>query len=119
MVGFYERESGRPSMTWPESGDEALCSGWIDGVRRRIDDESYSIRFTPRRQSSIRSKVNVEKIAALKRRFGVECHRTARGYEAGSSLRSDRAQQIPNARTIARENSAWNSGSCARPSRRK
>ncbi len=49
LVGFYKVGSGRPSMTWPESVDEAICYGWIDGVRRRLDDESYTIRFSPRR----------------------------------------------------------------------
>jgi uncharacterized protein YdeI (YjbR/CyaY-like superfamily) len=67
LVGFYKRVSGRPSMTWPESVDEALCFGWIDGVRRRIDDERYSIRFTPRRRGSIWSAVNIARVAALRR----------------------------------------------------
>jgi uncharacterized protein YdeI (YjbR/CyaY-like superfamily) len=65
LVGFYKKSSGRPSITWPESVDEALCAGWIDGVRRRIDDESYSIRFTPRRKGSIWSKINTRRVAAL------------------------------------------------------
>jgi uncharacterized protein YdeI (YjbR/CyaY-like superfamily) len=65
VVGFYKRATGRPSMTWPESVDEALCFGWIDGIRRRIDDERYCIRFTPRRQDSIWSVVNTRRVAAL------------------------------------------------------
>jgi uncharacterized protein YdeI (YjbR/CyaY-like superfamily) len=65
LVGFYKKGSGRPSMTWPESVDEALCFGWIDGVRRSIDDESYSIRFTPRKRGSIWSAVNLRKIQEL------------------------------------------------------
>ncbi len=65
LVGFHERDSGRDSMTWPESVAEALCVGWIDGVRRRIDDDSYSIRFTPRKQASIWSAVNVTKMQEL------------------------------------------------------
>ena len=65
LVGFYKKGSGRPSITWPESVDEALCFGWIDGVRRTIDDESYSIRFTPRRARSIWSNVNVNRVAEL------------------------------------------------------
>lgn len=65
LVGFYKRGSGRPSMTWPESVDQALCFGWIDGVRRRIDDESYSIRFSPRKPRSIWSVVNVNRVAEL------------------------------------------------------
>jgi uncharacterized protein YdeI (YjbR/CyaY-like superfamily) len=65
LVGFYKKGSGRPSITWPESVDEALCFGWIDGVRRTIDDESYSIRFTPRRPRSIWSLVNVKRAEEL------------------------------------------------------
>lgn len=65
LVGFYKKESGKPSITWPESVDEALCFGWIDGVRRRIDDIRYSIRFTPRRRGSIWSNVNTRRVAEL------------------------------------------------------
>jgi uncharacterized protein YdeI (YjbR/CyaY-like superfamily) len=67
LVGFHKRDSGKPSITWPESVDEALCFGWIDGVRRRIDEVSYSIRFTPRREESIWSTVNTKRIAELTR----------------------------------------------------
>ncbi|WP_101926890.1 MULTISPECIES: YdeI/OmpD-associated family protein [Luteimonas] len=65
IVGFHKVGSGRPSMTWPDSVDEALCYGWIDGVRKRIDDASYQIRFTPRRRGSIWSRVNLAKVEAL------------------------------------------------------
>jgi uncharacterized protein YdeI (YjbR/CyaY-like superfamily) len=65
LVGFYKVDSGKPSMTWPESVDAALCFGWIDGVRRRIDDASYSIRFTPRKARSIWSVVNINRIEEL------------------------------------------------------
>ncbi len=64
-VGFWKVGSGKPSITWPQSVDEALCFGWIDGVRHRIDDESYRIRFTPRRPSSAWSRVNVSRFAEL------------------------------------------------------
>ena len=65
VVGFWKKGTGKPSMTWSESVDEALCFGWIDGVRRGIDDDSYSIRFTPRKPTSTWSAVNVAKMAAL------------------------------------------------------
>lgn len=65
VVGYYKKETGRASMTWSESVDQALCFGWIDGVRRRIDDVSYSIRFTPRKPTSIWSQVNIDKVAKL------------------------------------------------------
>ncbi|MEP7055884.1 MAG: YdeI/OmpD-associated family protein [Actinomycetota bacterium] len=64
-VGFYKTGTGRPSMTWPQSVDEALCYGWIDGVRRRIDETSYQIRFTPRKRRSTWSAVNVRRITEL------------------------------------------------------
>lgn len=65
IVGFRKKHTGRPSMTWPESVAEALCFGWIDGIRRRVDDESYTIRFTPRRKGSVWSAVNVKMTAEL------------------------------------------------------
>jgi uncharacterized protein YdeI (YjbR/CyaY-like superfamily) len=65
LVGFWKVGSGSPSMSWPESVDAALCFGWIDGVRRRRDHVSYTIRFTPRRPGSIWSAVNVAKVEAL------------------------------------------------------
>ena len=65
LVGFYKKGTGKPSLTWPESVDEALCFGWIDGVRRRVDDERYTIRFTPRRPTSIWSAVNIKRVAEL------------------------------------------------------
>jgi uncharacterized protein YdeI (YjbR/CyaY-like superfamily) len=68
LVGFYKKGSGKPSMTWPESVEQALCFGWIDGVRRGVDDESYTIRFTPRKPTSTWSRVNLEKVEELKRR---------------------------------------------------
>lgn len=67
LVGFHKVGSGQPGMTWPESVDEALCVGWIDGVRRRIDDQRYSIRFTPRRANSTWSAVNIARYAVLLR----------------------------------------------------
>ena len=65
LVGFYKVGSGIPSMTWSESVDEALCFGWIDGVRKSIDNDSYQIRFTPRKPSSSWSAVNLKKIEEL------------------------------------------------------
>jgi uncharacterized protein YdeI (YjbR/CyaY-like superfamily) len=65
LVGFYTTKSGKPSITWPQSVDQALCFGWIDGVRKNINEDSYSIRFTPRKPKSIWSAVNIKKIAEL------------------------------------------------------
>lgn len=68
LVGFYKKGSRKPSITWPESVDEALCFGWIDGIRRSIDEESYTVRFTPRKPGSIWSAVNIKKIGELKKK---------------------------------------------------
>jgi len=65
VVGFHKAHTGKPSLTWPESVDEALCFGWIDGVRHRVDDDRYTIRFTPRRRNSLWSFVNVRRVKAL------------------------------------------------------
>jgi uncharacterized protein YdeI (YjbR/CyaY-like superfamily) len=64
-IGFYRKASGRPSITWPESVDEALCVGWIDGLRKTIDAESYKIRFTPRQKESNWSAVNIGRVKEL------------------------------------------------------
>ncbi len=65
-VGYYKVHTGKPSVTWSESVDEAICFGWIDGIRKSIDEESYCIRFTPRRKKSIWSAVNLQKVEKLK-----------------------------------------------------
>lgn len=65
IVGFYKVNSGKPSMSWSQSVDQALCFGWIDGVRKFIDNESYCIRFTPRRSTSNWSAINIKKIEEL------------------------------------------------------
>jgi uncharacterized protein YdeI (YjbR/CyaY-like superfamily) len=66
-VGFYIKDSGKPSITWPESVDQALCFGWIDGIRKRVDEISYQIRFTPRRRGSIWSATNIKRAKELVR----------------------------------------------------
>jgi len=66
-VGYYKKDSGKRSITWPESVDEALCFGWIDGIRKSIDGESYMTRFTPRRARSIWSAVNIKRVEELAR----------------------------------------------------
>jgi len=66
VVGFYKKQTGKPSITYPEALDEALCFGWIDGVRKSLDDDSYTIRFSPRKPNSIWSNVNVRHVERLK-----------------------------------------------------
>lgn len=65
LVGFYKVSSGKPSITWSQSVDEALCFGWIDGIRRSVDKGSYSIRFTPRNPKSNWSAINIKKVKKL------------------------------------------------------
>jgi uncharacterized protein YdeI (YjbR/CyaY-like superfamily) len=64
-IGYYKKDSGKPSITWPESVDEALCVGWIDGIRKTLGPDRYTIRFTPRRETSIWSAVNIARVKAL------------------------------------------------------
>ena len=78
LVGFWKKGSGKASIDWPQARDQALCFGWIDGLRKSLGDDAYTIRFTPRRKGSIWSKVNVERFEALK---GVG-HMTAAGEAA-------------------------------------
>jgi uncharacterized protein YdeI (YjbR/CyaY-like superfamily) len=81
-----QKNSGKPSITWPESVDEALCLGWINGVRQRLDDESYVIRFSSRKATSIWSAVNIRNVERL---IKEDRMRPAgmRAYEAGRSFR--------------------------------
>lgn len=67
LVGFHKKASSKPSITYPEALDEALCFGWIDGVRRSLGEVSYTIRFTPRKPKSIWSNVNVRHVERLKK----------------------------------------------------
>ena len=87
LVGFYKKDSGRPSITWPESVDQALCFGWIDGVRRRIDEISYSIRFTPRKRASTWSAINIGRATELTR-LGLMRPAGAKAFEQRSDDKS-------------------------------
>ncbi|OJH36178.1 YdeI/OmpD-associated family protein [Cystobacter ferrugineus] len=87
LVGFYKKDSGRPSITWPESVGQALCFGWIDGVRKRLDEHSYTIRFTPRKPRSIWSTVNIQLVQELIQQ-GLMHPAGLRAFEARSAERS-------------------------------
>ena len=80
LVGFWKKGSGKPSIDWPQARDQALCFGWIDGIRKSLGDDAYTIRFTPRRKGSIWSKVNVERYRALKA-AGLMRHAGEAAYE--------------------------------------
>jgi uncharacterized protein YdeI (YjbR/CyaY-like superfamily) len=86
-VGFYKKESGKASITWPESVDEALCFGWIDGIRKKFDAESYVIRFTPRKPTSVWSAVNIRNVARLMKERRMQ-PAGAKAYAARTQKRS-------------------------------
>jgi uncharacterized protein YdeI (YjbR/CyaY-like superfamily) len=99
LVGFYKKESGKPNMTWSQSVDEALCFGWIDGVRRSIDKESYCIRFTPRRPSSTWSSVNIKKVDELTKHglmqpAGLEIYKQRKEEKSGIASYESEAKQL-------------------------
>ncbi len=102
LVGFHKVDSGLLSMSWSESVDEALCFGWIDGVRKRIDDESYSIRFTPRKPGSIWSAVNIAKMEKLQ----ADGLMTAAGGEAFAKRTEARSRVYSHERETPAELSA-------------
>ena len=88
VVGFHKVGSGRPHMTWPQSVDEALCVGWVDGVRKRIDEHAYQIRFTPRTRTSTWSAINIERVRVLSE----EGRMTAAGLEAFAHRREAKSR---------------------------
>lgn len=87
LVGFHKVATGRRTMTYKEAVDEALTFGWIDGIRRRLDDESYTIRFTPRKPTSIWSAVNIKRVKELK----AERRMTAAGLAAYAKRDEERS----------------------------
>ncbi len=97
IVGYYKVATGRPSMTWPQSVAEALCFGWIDGIRRTVDAESYCVRFTPRRPRSVWSAINIRLVAELeaagKMTPAGRAAFEARPHKSGPKSRGYRAQK--------------------------
>jgi uncharacterized protein YdeI (YjbR/CyaY-like superfamily) len=113
-VGFHKRDTGKPSITWPESVDEALCVGWIDGIRKSIDADRYTIRFTPRRRGSIWSAVNMKRITALieeKRVLpaGVKAYAARIENKSGIYSYEQRSDQLPEpyAGELKKHKAAW------------
>jgi uncharacterized protein YdeI (YjbR/CyaY-like superfamily) len=99
LVGFYKKESGKANMSWSQSVDEALCFGWIDGVRRSIDKESYCIRFTPRRPSSTWSTVNINKVEVLMKQglmqqAGIEIYNSRKVEKSGVASYENETKQL-------------------------
>ena len=114
-VGFHKKGTGRPSLTWPESVDEALCHGWIDGIRKRVDGDRYTIRFTPRKPGSIWSAINMRKAKALitsgrMRPSGLAAFRARRDdRSAVYSFEQARTPKLPAAfeRILRKDAAAW------------
>lgn len=114
LVGFYKKSCGKPSITWPESVDEALCFGWIDGVRKNIDDASYTIRFTPRKPTSTWSAVNIKRVAALMaegrmQAAGAKAFQARRENKSGIYSYEQRPLDLPEpyAGLLRKNQSAW------------
>jgi uncharacterized protein YdeI (YjbR/CyaY-like superfamily) len=113
-VGFYKRDSGRPSITWPQSVDEALCFGWIDGIRKTIDDVSYKIRFTPRRKGSIWSAVNIKRVEELSKNglmqpAGLKAYEARKEYKSGIYSYEQRSAELPTQyeKLLKQNKTAW------------
>ena len=97
-VGYYKKDTGKKGITYPESVDEALCFGWIDGVRKKVDEESYTNRFSPRRPKSNWSKVNISRFNELKQLglvtpHGMKCFEERDEHRSGYSIK-DRTEEL-------------------------
>jgi uncharacterized protein YdeI (YjbR/CyaY-like superfamily) len=125
-VGFYKKGSGKPSITWPESVDEALCFGWIDGIRKSIDHDSYKIRFTPRKPGSIWSAINIrnaERLIKEKRMqpAGLKAYELRKEFRSGIYSYEQRSPELvePYAREFKRNKAAWKFFAAQPPGYRK
>src|SRR6267378_2740830 len=125
-VGFHKKGSGKPSITWPESVDEALCVGWIDGIRKNIDEDSYTIRFSPRKPASIWSAVNIRNAQRLidERRMqpaGLKAFAARKEYRSGIYSYEQRSPELEEkyARKLKRHGAAWKFFQAQPPSYRK
>jgi uncharacterized protein YdeI (YjbR/CyaY-like superfamily) len=125
-VGFYRKNSGRPSITWSESVDEALCFGWIDGIRKRVDQRSYQIRFTPRRRGSIWSAINIKRAQELTKQnrmrpTGVKAFAARIETKSGIYSYEQRPAELPKhyAKLLKQNEAAWDFFQAQPPSYRK
>ena len=114
IVGYYKVGTGRPSLTWSQSVDQAICFGWIDGIRRSIDEERYCIRFTPRKPTSIWSKVNIKKVEELKKKglmteTGLQAYNSRKDSKSGIySFEKDAARLDDDSERLFKSNQiAW------------
>lgn len=125
-VGFYKKSSGRPSIDWPESVDEALCFGWIDGLRKSIDDESYKIRFTPRKPGSIWSAINIRNVERLIKEqrmqpAGLKAYELRKEFRSGIYSYEQRSAELvePYLGQLKRNKAAWKFFAAQPPGYRK
>jgi uncharacterized protein YdeI (YjbR/CyaY-like superfamily) len=125
-VGFYKKSSGKPSITWPESVDEALCFGWIDGVRKSLDEQSYVIRFSPRKPNSIWSAVNIRNMERLIKEdrvqtAGMKAYAARKEYRSGIYSYEQRSAELvePYAEMFQRNKPAWKFFAAQPPGYRK
>ena len=125
-VGFYKKSSGKPSITWPESVDEALCFGWIDGLRKSIDDQSYKIRFSLRKPSSVWSSMNIRNVQKLKKQdrmrpSGMKAFEARKENRSGIYSYEQRSAELlePYAGRLRQNKGAWNFFQSQPPSYRK
>jgi uncharacterized protein YdeI (YjbR/CyaY-like superfamily) len=100
FVGYYKVGSGKPSMTWSESVDQAICFGWIDGIRKSIDADSYFIRFTPRNPKSIWSAVNIKKVETLTaqglmKAAGIAAYNLRKAHKSGTYTYENKEIKLP------------------------
>jgi uncharacterized protein YdeI (YjbR/CyaY-like superfamily) len=113
-VGYHKKDSGKRSITWSESVDEALCFGWIDGIRKSIDESSYTNRFTPRRRGSTWSKVNIRRVEALieagrMRPAGLAAYEARTEFKSGTYSYEQRPLEMPEpyAGLMKKNQAAW------------
>ncbi len=125
-VGFYKKSSGSPSITWTESVNQALCFGWIDGIRKSVDDISYMIRFTPRRPGSIWSAVNIKQVEELSKEglmhpTGIKAFEKRKEYKSGIYSYEQRPIELPAPyeKRLKQNKTAWEFFYAQTPSYRK
>ena len=125
-VGFYKKDSGKASITWPQSVDEALCFGWIDGIRKNIDEVSYMIRFSPRKQRSTWSAVNIKRVPelieqGLMEEAGLKAFLARQENRSGIYSYEQRSPELPAqyAKKLKKNTAAWKFFQAQPPSYRK
>jgi uncharacterized protein YdeI (YjbR/CyaY-like superfamily) len=125
-VGFHKKHSAKPSITWPESVDQALCFGWIDGVRKSIDEDSYNIRFSPRKPTSTWSSVNTKRAnelikEGLMRPAGLKAFEARKENRSGIYAYEQRSAELvePYSGKLKRDKAAWKFFEAQPPSYRK